>query len=502
MAEERLRRALPALVLVALSFAFRAPEIVHADMVNSDSAVVGLQAMHLLRGEWSPFLWGSGYQTSVDSMVAACWFALVGPSPRALVWSALSMHVTLTMVVFVMLKRRLPAWTAFVATLPLVFTTAAIHSYALYPPRQASLTLAFLALGAIDTAWFGARPLVWLLVGGALTALAPYADPYALLLVPLIAWYTLVVAWSLDRRRAALGSAALGAAIGLVPLLLLWRAPQAKHGVVTLSLDVIPKNARLLWEACLPWALGIKTYAPRAVMDYAPWPAPAAWTALAWTSAALVIALALGGAAWAWSSRLPWKTRALGLMGAAGIPLTLGAFVVSLMVMDHFSMRYLAAMLLLFPFALVSAASRLPRRLFVALLAPFLVTAGVSGWITFGPSVQGARIAPRTVSLDEDMALLAWLDARGIRAATADYWAAYRLTFLWRERVVVVPKNTGEDRYAAYRQGVEQAPRYAYLFDPLRSREDASRIGEDLAAHASGIEEHAVGRYRVWIVRR
>ena len=56
--------------LVAASFAFRAPALLNAGQTNSDAAVVGLQAMHVLRGEGSPFLWGSGYQTSTDSIVA------------------------------------------------------------------------------------------------------------------------------------------------------------------------------------------------------------------------------------------------------------------------------------------------------------------------------------------------------------------------------------------------------------------------------------------------
>ena len=89
----RIRAAAPVCALVALSYAFRWPALLNADSTNSDAAIVGLQAMHLLRGEWSPFLWGSGYQTSVDSAVAAGFFAVLGPTPRALMLSALTLHV-------------------------------------------------------------------------------------------------------------------------------------------------------------------------------------------------------------------------------------------------------------------------------------------------------------------------------------------------------------------------------------------------------------------------
>ena len=59
------------LALLAASYAFRLPPLLNARSTNSDAAVVGLQAMHISRGELSPFLWGSGYQTSADAFVAA-----------------------------------------------------------------------------------------------------------------------------------------------------------------------------------------------------------------------------------------------------------------------------------------------------------------------------------------------------------------------------------------------------------------------------------------------
>ena len=48
--------------------------------MNSDAAVVGLQAMHILHGEWSWFLWGAGYQASFDAVLVAAAFAVTGPS--------------------------------------------------------------------------------------------------------------------------------------------------------------------------------------------------------------------------------------------------------------------------------------------------------------------------------------------------------------------------------------------------------------------------------------
>src|SRR5690348_6666602 len=140
-----------AAALVVLSFGARVPEMLDAAATNSDAAIVGLQARHVLHGEWTPFLWGSGYQTSADSTWAAALFRVFGPSPLVLMLSALSLHVGQTICVFCMLRRRMSAPAALVGSLPLVFTTACVHSYALYPPREMSLFLAFAALLAIDS---------------------------------------------------------------------------------------------------------------------------------------------------------------------------------------------------------------------------------------------------------------------------------------------------------------------------------------------------------------
>ena len=70
MKPDRRSTALAAFVLVLGSYLFRLPPLLNARSTNSDAAIVGLQAMHILRGERSAFLWGSGYQTSADAWVA------------------------------------------------------------------------------------------------------------------------------------------------------------------------------------------------------------------------------------------------------------------------------------------------------------------------------------------------------------------------------------------------------------------------------------------------
>jgi hypothetical protein len=141
-------------------------------------------------------------------------------------------------------------------------------------------------------------------------------------------------------------------------------------------------------------------------------------------------------------------------------------------VMDLFSARYLVAIVLMLPFALTPGARILGSARLGALLAPFLASAAVSGWLGYGQKARG----------EEDEARLgAFLRERGVSHAVADYWVSYRLTFLYREAVEVVPIHANEDRYAPYRRAFEGAQKVAYIFDPHRSRETLEPMLKDLA---------------------
>ena len=63
------------------------------------------------------------------------------------------------------------------------------------------------------------------------------------------------------------------------------------------------------------------------------------------------------------------------------------------------------------------------------------------------------ELAPDTQSA----ATINCLDRLGVRAAFADYWISYKLTFLTGERIVVAPDN-GVDRYPPYTAQVRTQP--------------------------------------------
>jgi hypothetical protein len=496
--------ALATATLLVGSFLYRLPPLLNARSTNSDAAVVGLQAMHMLRGELSPFLWGSGYQTSADSLVAALFFALLGPSPLVLMVSSLSLHVLATYLVFAMLRRRFEPWLALLVCLPLVVSPSSVHSYALYPPRQLSLTLAIAAFWALDKEKRERAPL-WLGMGGAFATLAVSADPYPMLLLPMIGLYAALVAWSAERRAAgiaAFAAFAAGAVTGLVPFLVVHRMAGAKSGPMGLATSMLGHHWRLLVDECLPWALSYKVYFARNVMDYQPWDAPWWFRVLGTVGAVLLGALVVLGLLSPLRHELPAAVRRLGFTGALTFPVAIAAFLVSVMVMDHFSMRYLAVLTLMTPFAVAPAARALGTRRFAVVFAPHLLACAVAGWVGYGPFVRGPLPVVETPELRDDYTLFALLRARGLRYATADYWTSYRLTFLFREEIVVVPTNPREDRYAPYRKAFEEERVFAYVHDPGRSREDVAQAERELVAANERVEALTAGGLRVFLVTR
>jgi hypothetical protein len=481
----------PPAALLFASVAFRWPALINASTVDSDAAIVGLQAMHILRGEWAWFLFGSGYQTSVDSTVAAGFFAVLGATPLALMLSTFVGHVAATGLTFATLRRHVDSWTAALLTLPLVFTPSPLHTYILGPPRQAALTLVFLSLWTIDGAARSRVPWARTFAGAAVASLACFADPYALLFLPPLVLLSLLAAFDGEAAKPACkrtvltraGSSFAGALVGSIPFALLVSSAKAVHGETTFTAAALGRNYRLLTEECLPWILSVTAYTQAPGLGYAPWH-PGVLFRLVQCAGGLVFLLGMGfGLLALGMTQIPWPVRRLGAFGFSLLPAATGAFLVSVMVMDLFSARYLAAVVLVSPFALAPAACRLGRAGFAATLAPYVASAAVAGWIGFGEEVAGPSPVHLPGSGAADEARLGRaLAERGVKSAMADYWVSYRLTFLYREAIRVIPIHPSEDRYRPYRDAFGRALRVAYIFDARRSRETLANMLDEVMA--------------------
>jgi hypothetical protein len=511
-------RVIDALGICALSILFRVPVLANASGLNSDVAIVGLQARHMLALEFHPLLWGSGYQSSVDSAIAAVFFAGLGAQPWVLIASALALHLALTLAVHDVLLRVLgekgdARFRAFALACLLVFTTASVHSFALNPPREAALLLAFFALASASKIAISPKPFHKIYASCAFSGLACYADPYAILLYPVWALgLTLEVCATrgFERNLRSFARVVAASGVGLLPYLLLRSSTGATAGKTSLRLEVFPHNLALLLNVCGPWWSGLSTYAAQDAMDYTLWHPPTAIRYGAGLGTAALAALFLGalfvvaaaarahGRGCIRAPEIRW-----GIVGVFGVLLTFVGFLGSVMVMDQFSMRYLAAATLLLPFALVPFARKLPMWVLLSLLGMHLQATAISGWVSFTPYVAGALPVRSTIgSGAAETKLVAFLQEQEVDVAEADYWASYRLSFLAQERIVVVPTNATEDRYPPHRIRFLDATKVAYIHDAFRSRESVDTARKTARERGTVTRETALdtGPFTVFVI--
>ena len=500
---------LPLLLLAAV--VARLPALINARGVNSDAAVVGLQAMHILRGEWSWFLWGAGYQASFDAVLVAAAFAITGPSALTLMAVPLIGHLVLVGLTYDAVRRAIgPAVGragAVLACLPLVFAPQSVNGVALYAPRQWSITAAILAV------WLAARSVTdqtgrwgpaWLAGSGLVAGFAVYLDLFTLQLMPAVGVFALWWALAAPHRMWRVAALLLGTAAGVAVIAWSRAQPVADGTKAGLDLARLPANWTLLTEVCLPYLLGVKVYVQDPVtLGHVPWGTPG-WLQVVQWAGALGFLAAAGWAAVAVLRRTgPAPVRRLGALGLLGSGASIAGFLVSTMPADLLSARYLAPIIWLVPFTLAPAVYALGVRAFAVAVVPFAVAVGLGGWIAFNSYVQGPLPVrdPRGVAVEE-AALAGALRAEGVRYATAQYWLAYRLTFLFDEDPVVVPLDPREDRYRPYRDGVAAASVVAYVFHPSEPRATPEPVEEQLRNAGVSYRRVEIDGFTVLIARR
>ena len=491
-----------ALLLVAAVLA-RLPALLNARGVNSDAAVVGLQATHILAGEWSWFLWGAGYQASFDAVLVALGFAVTGPSALTLMAVPLLGHLVLVALAYDVVRRAVGPGGAALACLPLVFSPQSVNGVALYAPRQWSITAAVLAVWLACRAG-GRRAPLWLAGSGLAAGLAVYLDLFTLVFLPAVGLGALWCALAAPRRGRAVGALVAGGAVGVAVIAWSRAQPVADGAKAGLTLARLGANWTLLTEQCLPYLLGLRVFVQDpATLAHVPWSGPAWLLPVQWAGA-LGFAAAAVWAVVAVVARVgPAPVRRLGAVGVVGSAAAVGGFLVSTMPADLLSARYLAPIVWLAPFTLAPAAYALGARAFAVAVAPFVVAVGLGGWIAFNAYVDGPLPVrdPRGVAQDE-AGLATVLRAEGVRYAAAQYWLAYRLTFLFDEDPVVVPLDPKEDRYRPYRDAFAAAPVVAYVFHPSEPRATAGPAEEQLRAQGIPYRRLEVDGFTVLIVRR
>ena len=171
------------------------------------------------------------------------------------------------------------------------------------------------------------------------------------------------------------------------------------------------------------------------------------------------------------------------------------------MPIDMFSSRYLAPIIWFAPFALLPVMARLGTARFAILLALYLPVAAVGGWMAYGSYVDGPlpRLDARGQA-DEEQAVIDALRGRGVAYAQAQYWLAYRLTFLSQENPIIVPFDG--DRYPPYRQGFDAAERVAYIFHPSEPRATPEDVLPALRAEGGRLQDFSIAAWRILVYDR
>ena len=496
-----MKRWIPPVVLSALFVLFRVPALINAGFINSDGAIAGLQARRMLEGEWEWLHWARDYLTSIDSVVAAPFFAVFGATPLVLMLVTLLGQLTCAWLAYAIVARRIGDWPAFVVSLPLVFMTMASNIYLFFDVRQWCLALAMLAFWLIDRAADSAWPRVALVVGVVLGFVAMFVDLFAVQLLPGVILFAVLSAtdgtWKLKARLPALVSVIGALGLGVVALKALRTIAHVGTGRAEITTGLIARNWPLLTEQCLPWLIGAKVYALTATGSIAQQPSPTWFVPVQVLGAIIFVLALLSGAVLFFVQRIPWGVRALGAAGAGVAFTCIVGFLTSGTAEDIMGGRLLLPVVLTVPFTLAPLAY-LAGRWLALVLSPYLLTAAIGGWLSYGLFVDGlVPVRTERGLMSEDFAIGEFLRSRGIRYAAADYWIAYRLTFILEEDPIVVPEAS-EERYPRWREEFDAASKVAYLVHPSSPGLTTEMIEKKLVGKT--FEKVSVRGFTVFIV--
>jgi hypothetical protein len=161
---------------------------------DSDQAVVGLMAKHLVEGRAFPlFMYGQAYQMAVDAWVAAPFFIALGPTFEALRLSLILWNLAAATALVVGLSR---------AGLRPSYALAATAFFTCAPPLTAASLLEFAGnvgpLLFVAVLWFLRRRPVWF---GVVLALGFLARDFTIYAVPVLALGHVIEGSLLQRER-------------------------------------------------------------------------------------------------------------------------------------------------------------------------------------------------------------------------------------------------------------------------------------------------------------
>lgn len=443
--------------------------------LDSDEAVVGLMARHFLQGEFTAFFWGSTYGGTLDQLLTAALFALIGPSVLALK----------------LLQVGLMAGAC-------VLTWRVGRS--IIGEGQARVAALLLWVGPVFSLLYSTKSRGWYWLGLCL------------------ALTVMLLGLRLIREVSGSGVAALGFVGGLA----WWTSPMVMFVAGPAVAYLVLRQPRVLRRAgvgALGFLLGSAAWIWHNLLNdfpslqQAPAPAPSSYLGR-------LTGFFIEGLPKALGLRFPYEGSWLG--GPAGIVLYGAALVgfIVLVVRNRRSLEPLLFVALAYPFlfAIPSATVYVGEPRYLLFLTPvlaLLLAVGLtSRWrqvtgLTFALISSVAGLAVLTswserhpfeyalTSADLGPAI-AVLDEHNVSAAWAGYWTSYRLTFETGEQVIVA--SLGQVRYRPYQAQVRQHPAPAFVLNANSEQDEA--LGSALAKEGVGFTRVPAGRFVVYLPDR
>jgi hypothetical protein len=331
------------------------------------------------------------------------------------------------------------------------------------------------------------------------------ADLYVLLFIPGIVVFAVLC--TLDNteeattKRQRLVACLAGATAGAVLVFavrLLNETPTS--GVLGFGAYQLRQRVALLWQQALPFALGYGLYQDgenhlTRGLRTAPWPWYGLQIAAGWSLLAGIVA----GGVLAMTRAIPWTVLRLGALGATVAVTTFVGFVASTAPSDMWTTRYLGPIFWMAPFAIAPLAVRLGSARFAAAAAPYLIVAAIAVWHSHGFYVNG--VLPRRYAAEHfeqpEQEVRDFLRARGIRYAAADYWFAYRFSFVFQEDPIIEAIDLSQSRHLPYRDAFRAQPVKAWVFHPDWSRTSMEACLNVLREERIAFSRHQVGAFTV-----
>ncbi len=481
--------------------AFCLPAILNPGRINSDSAIIALQATHFLQGKFDFFVWGTSYQGPVYPLFYALAFLIGGATPLTTI---LAPVVALCISVCLMratLASHLPPMVATLAALLLLLSAQMENSFSFFPIRHVSLALLVASIWMINRS-MGPVSAQRLFVAALLCGLALMSDLLLLQTLPAMAILGCFAVRSMSGNRSR-GIFALAGGVGF-PLGMMFIARLMSAGAqsnLQLDFSLVGHNWTVLSHQALPYAFGWRTVlsydqAVNPVVEV-----PAVIRIVQMGLGVMFLLATLSGAVLFFKRTLPGNARLIGLVGTAGVVSSLGAFLVSAAPFDAFSARYLIPILVFAPLSVVPILNLLSARIAATVLLPFLIHFAIAGWLSYGDQVQnGLPARADRWALDDETALRQLVRDRNIRHGLSGYWHAYRLTFLFEREAVIVPFQEFLDRSPGYRAQVGGASRTCAIFHSNEPAAEPDSFERMLLDRGLSFERKTVGKYTVFLM--